>query len=100
MANGIYEGGVVEGNPAFNLPPQDGGATQFSPAPGAGGAGRIGYTKGGAPEMNSSYSAQTGSGVNFVDDASYKGNMSVDNDPKMVVRNPDDLSNSPTGKMP
>lgn len=101
--NGIYEGGVPgdgEHTPTTNLyPSYDGGdsPSQPQPAPGAGGDGRIGYTNSGAPEMNSSYNAQTGSGVNFVDDPSYTGDMSVDNDPAMTIVNPDKLSNSATG---
>lgn len=95
----IY-GGAIPTNGFTGYPGSASDKVAVGETPGAGGQGRIDAKPGTAPEMNSSYAAQTDG--NFVDDASYgsSGDMSVDNDPKMVVRNPDDLSHADSGKMP
>lgn len=93
MAN-VYEGSIPQGGASL-YPNSSSDQVDKGETPGGGGEGRVNATPGSAPTMNGSYSKQ------FVDESSYStGDMNVDNDPAMKVRNPDDLSSATSGKMP
>lgn len=91
--NGIYGGGIPDNG--INLYPKSASGSDSYPdyQPGGGGLGRIDAKPGSAPTMNGSYEKS------FIDDASYQGDLSIDNDPKMKICSPSDISNSGSGKM-
>lgn len=99
MANGIYEGGIPNSGTSL-FPSSTSDQVAVGETPGGGGQGRIDARPGTPPTMNNSYASQTSEVNSFLDSESYQGNMSVDNEPSMVIRNPDDLSHADSGKMP